>query len=380
MLKRWFLGWMVAVWGLTLWLGWLGWPAAAVADGRRFLRVKVDFLNEVRLSVPPFRETPVGGLSALTYDRDRGVFYALSDDRSEKAPARFYTLVLRFDPQQPRLNSVEVTDVTVLRDPQGSLFAPGTIDPEGLALSPTGSLWIATEGIAPRKIPPFIAEFDRDGTWRRSLPIPDRYVPVPEQKRGVQDNLGFEALTLVVAAPTDPYRLFAVTESALAQDVRPATQGARSRFLHFYTDGALLPPMVVAEHFYPVEVAPAGGIMGITELMALDRAGHFLSLERSFGSKGFGIKLWQIATGAASDTSTIPSLTELSPSLRAIAKKLVLDLSTLGITLDNLEGMTLGPKLADGSQSLLLISDDNFNPKQFTQVLLLRLRLEPGSA
>lgn len=366
-------------WAIALWLCW-GWTGAALASERTFLNLKVDFLNEVRLPPQVFQDTPVGGLSALVYDRDHGLFYALSDDRSEKAPARFYTLALDFDRQQPRLKGVAVREMTPIRDAQGQLFPAGTIDPEGMALSPTGTLWIATEGITPQKIPPFIAEYDQDGTWRRSLPIPERFRPDPENQRGVQDNLGFESLTLVPNAPTDPYRLFTVTESALAQDVRPATQGARSRFLHFYTDGAFLPPMVVAEHFYPVEVAPAGGIIGITELMALDRAGHFLSLERSFGSKGFGVKLWQIATGAAADTAMVPSLSRIGGNLRAIAKKLVLDLANLGITLDNLEGMTLGPKLADGSQSLILISDDNFNPKQITQILLFRLRIERSSS
>jgi hypothetical protein len=57
-----------------------------------------------------------------------------------------------------------------------------------------------------------------------------------------------------------------------------------------------------------------------------------------------------------------------------VKKKLVLDLSTLDIDLDNLEGMTLGPRLPDGSQSLLLVSDDNFTDEQMTQFLLFRLK------
>ncbi|MGA1603886.1 MAG: endonuclease/exonuclease/phosphatase, partial [Prochlorothrix sp.] len=38
------------------------------------------------------------------------------------------------------------------------------------------------------------------------------------------------------------------------------------------------------------------------------------------------------------------------------------------------EGRTLGPVLADGSQSLLMISDNNFSPEQQTQLLLFRLQ------
>jgi hypothetical protein len=35
--------------------------------------------------------------------------------------------------------------------------------------------------------------------------------------------------------------------------------------------------------------------------------------------------------------------------------------------------MTLGSRLPDGSQSLVLVSDDNFNEAQVTQFLLFRL-------
>ena len=41
-----------------------------------------------------FAGTPVGGLSSITYDSARGLFYSLSDDQSQFAPARFYTLTL----------------------------------------------------------------------------------------------------------------------------------------------------------------------------------------------------------------------------------------------------------------------------------------------
>ena len=54
-------------------------------------------------------------------------------------------------------------------------------------------------------------------------------------------------------------------------------------------------------------------------------------------------------------------------------KTLLLDLRTLGIPLDNIEGMTLGPQLPDGRRSLVLVSDNNFAASQFTQFLLFAL-------
>ncbi|WP_353734985.1 esterase-like activity of phytase family protein [Okeania sp. SIO2C2] len=56
-------------------------------------------------------------------------------------------------------------------------------------------------------------------------------------------------------------------------------------------------------------------------------------------------------------------------------KKLLLDFSTLEIVLDNIEGITFGPKLADGQRSLILVSDNNFNPLQITQILIFSTNL-----
>ncbi len=58
-----------------------------------------------------------------------------------------------------------------------------------------------------------------------------------------------------------------------------------------------------------------------------------------------------------------------------MTKDLVADLSTVPQvhTLDNVEGITLGPKLADGRQSVVLVSDDNFSPQQITQFLAFAL-------
>lgn len=53
--------------------------------------------------------------------------------------------------------------------------------------------------------------------------------------------------------------------------------------------------------------------------------------------------------------------------LRVMDKELVLDLIILGIKLDNIEGMTFGPSLPSGERSLILVSDNNFNPFQFIQ-------------
>lgn len=368
---------------------------SVMAGDRTFLKVSLDFVNEYQLPKQKFEHTPVGGLSGLTYDRIDDVFYAISDDRSEFAPARFYALKLKFSTQkeQPNLENVEVIGVDFLKDKTGNTYAKGEVDPEGIALTGDRTVLVSSEGVTSKSIPPFIDEFDLlTGKWIRSLPIPQRYLFEPKKEpnsnknqlpnpepQGVKDNLGFEALTVVRDSIGDPYRVFAITENALAQDTQTdESQPSESRFLHYLVGD--IAPLIVAEHRYPVEaMTPTVTQIGVNDIISLDRGGHFLTLERSNGSNGLSAKIWQIFTGDANDTSAIKSFRN-SPNVRSIRKKLVLDLATLGIKLDNLEGMTIGPRLADGSQSLILVSDDNFSDRQVTQFLVFRLNRNSSHA
>lgn len=352
-----------------------------------FLDINLEFLGQYELPKLNFKDTPVGGLSGLTYDRQLDRFYAISDDRSNFAPARFYTLKLslnKTNPNKVTIDKVEVENVTFLTQESGETYAKDTVDLEGIALSPRKTLFISSEGITNKGIPPFIQEYDlQTGKIRQSIKIPDRYLPNnPEEgketaPRGVQDNLGFEALTLNPngLAAEDPFRLFTATESSLLQDAtpdKPETQ-TTTRFLH-YVINPIGQPILVAEHIYLLDFAPDDVISnGLTELVALDGEGYLLSLERTYGFAGSGAKIFQTINNNATDTSSIPALAENKSKVVPLKKQLVLDLSTLGIKLDNLEAMTFGPNLPDGSKTLLLVSDDNFQKDQVTQFLLFKI-------
>jgi hypothetical protein len=354
------------------------------ADKRIFLDVSLEFLDEYQLPKMTFEETPVGGLSAIAYDRQRDRFYSLSDDPSAFAPARFYTLRLTLDSKETGsigIKNVSVEGVTALTAEDGQPYARNTINPEGLAFAAPNTVFVASEGVSSAGIPPFVNEFDLStGQWRKSLPIPQRYLPDAAgaaQQRGVQDNMGFESLTLNPGGAGEPLRLFTATEAPLLQDrdAPDSEQPPKNRLLHYLTSLTGDPPVLIAEHLYPMDKAPKWSIVnGLTDLMVLDGGGHFLSLERSLGFLGYGARIFQVATGGATDTSAIASLKGEVKGIEPVRKKLLLNLAELGITLDNLEGMTLGPRLPDGTQSLLLVSDNNFEEEQKTQFLLFRLK------
>jgi hypothetical protein len=352
------------------------------AEQRLFLPLSLEFLGEYQLPKTKFKDTPVGGLSGITYDRKADRFYAVSDDRSDRAPARFYTLKLELDQTTaPKIKKITVENVTTLTQADGKPYEKGKIDPEGIALSPLDTVFISSEGGVNQGIPPFVHEFDRKtGAFKRQVTIPLSFLPNgigDKQTRGVQDNLAFEALTLNAGATSgDPFNLFTATEAALMQDREEPSpdRGESVRMLHYYVQPSQI--TLLGEHLYLLEPKPRRmRDHGLTDMLAIDQAGHFIALERSFGLSGFQVKLFQAATGGASDTSRVASFKGKLTGVQPIRKQLLLDLNQLKIGLDNLEGMTLGPRLADGSQSLLVVSDDNFQPLQENQFLLFRLKM-----
>jgi hypothetical protein len=100
-------------------------------------------------------------------------------------------------------------------------------------------------------------------------------------------------------------------------------------------------------------------------------------MERSFsvGAPGTGntIKLYTVELAGAKNVVARESLAGQLDRIRPVRKELLLDLDVLGIPLDNVEGMAFGPDLPDGRRTLVLVSDNNFAPAQFTQFLLFAL-------
>jgi hypothetical protein len=357
------------------------------AEDRLFQNISLDLLGEI--IVPKnteFGKTLIGGLSGITYSPKDDLFYAVSDDRSEKAPARFYQLKLKLDKTGKPIDT-KFTGVTTLKNESGKTYEKGTIDPEGIAITPQGTVWVSSEGVASADIPPFVNEYEiESGKLLRSLRIPEHYIPKTDKngKRvGIQNNMGFESLTLSANAArlgaTEPYRLFTAAENALEQDkpdvgdALDTTDGDDVRFMHYSMQDQRVD--LVAEYLYQLEQKPLGSDkFGLVEMASIDGAGRFLSLERSFGLGGFSIQVFQTIFAGCKDTSMLPSIQGLDTVVKPAQKELLLNLNNLDLTLDNLEGMTLGPRLPDGSQSLIMVSDDNFNKLQKTQILVFRIK------
>jgi hypothetical protein len=351
--------------------------ASSAAAAGRDDAPTLEFLGEEILPTGlQFEGTEVGGLSSIAYDAERDLYYVISDDQSVIDPARFYTFDLDVADGDLDPGDVTVTDVTTLLDAAGQPFAAASFDPEGLALTGAGELVITSEGIATRLIPPWVRLFGLDGRQLEDLPVPLAFVPdaIP-QARGVRQNLGFESGAVV------GNHFWTGSEAALVQDGPAAslTQESPARLLrynlvtgrpdkqHVYWTDTIAEPPVPATNF---------AVNGLVELLPLDRH-SFLSMERSFsvGAPGTGntIKLYTVELAGAKNVVARESLAGQLDRIRPVRKELLLDLDVLGIPLDNVEGMALGPDLPDGRRTLVLVSDNNFAPAQFTQFLLFAL-------
>ncbi len=315
----------------------------------------------------------VGGLSGLTYDPGCDLFYAVSDDRGAIAPPRFFTLTIGLGAAGAE---VEVLGATLLRDADGVPFARGDLDPEAVALAADGTLYLATEGVPHRGVPPMVGLFQLDGGIRGTLSLPQHYLGGADGRWGVHDNHGFEGLSL----SPDGKWLFVATESSLIQDGPPADleRGAMARLLRFDVATGQL----AGEYLYRVEPVPdvprpasAYASTGVSEILAVD--GHrVVVVERSF-SAGVGnrVRLYLVELEGAPDIRGLASIREVAdPGSLQAPKRLFADLRDLGVDPDNIEGLALGPALDDGRRLLVLISDNNFQPSvQDNQVLLFAL-------
>jgi Esterase-like activity of phytase len=329
-------------------------------------------------------EARFGGVSGLAVDPSSGELLGICDDSTDSR-----VFVFRLQPPGPGAPfRVNLHAYFPLPPATG---IPPVLDPEGIAISLDGRLFVASEGIGhvePRT-PPGILVYTRAYQFVGALEVPEKFHPTPvgPEVRGVRDNAAFESLTLT----PDERRLYTATETALVQDSPPAaiTHPTLARILEYQREGATFVP--AREFAYALEpladpgFTPRFAVTGLVELLALGES-EFLSMERGFAEEGGDsdrrlntIRIFRASLAGATDVSDIEALGG-RPEIVTVRKTLVLDLGTLtGLSqelsgLDNFEGMAFGPALPDGSRTLLVVSDDNFSERQRTWFLLFRIR------
>ncbi|MCV7200320.1 phytase [Mycobacterium angelicum] len=331
-----------------------------------------------------FGGTPIGGLSGISYDSGRQIYYVISDDYSANAPVRFYTV--RLSLSDKGISDVAFTGVRPLLDTSGQPFARQNLDarppvvppdPEGVAFDAARQrLYWTSEGERPTDrepilVDPLVRIAALDGAYLGQFALPPN-LAMSAQRTGPRRNRALEGLTLT----PDGRSLFAAMELPGYNDGPPKSDGHQvlTRITKF--DVATGEP--TAQYAYPIEAPNLGAQFdGVSDLVALSDS-TFLVVERS-NSLPPVIRIYRAEIGAATDVLSRPSL--LGGALTPMRKSLAFDVSALSVAPDlwpknlvyNLEGITLGPKLPDGRQSVVLVSDNDFSPTQVTQFLLLAM-------
>ena len=303
-----------------------------------------------------------GGISGLDYDPDNQTYYAISDDRSEKAPARFYEL--KMDLSDQGIAGLDIAATDTLTGQGGKPFATGGIDPEAIRVDQKRQqiTW-SSEGDASGKPQIFVAGMD--GKAKRTFDLPEAFLPNAGRTRGIHLNLAFEGLAI---AP-DGKTLYAMTENALVQDGDKATFDAGSPSRLLTIDLATGKPG--AEYVYETDKIPfrpkqEGGSAdnGVSEMLMLD-ADHLVTVERSYvAGVGNHIAFYVVSLDGADDVSGKASIDGAKPLQKTLWFKI--DKGDFeGLDVDNVECLTFGPDIG-GERSFVIASDNNFSSHQKT--------------
>ncbi|WP_339907343.1 esterase-like activity of phytase family protein [Symmachiella dynata] len=321
-----------------------------------------------------------GGISALEYAGDKNRFFALADrgpdDGATGYQCRFHELNIDFDENGTRPADISIVSTTLLSDVSGrpmtgnaTVYAPtdklaGRFDPEGIRLTKNNTLLISDE------YGPHVMEFSLSGKEQRRFPLPAYFSALhpgdskaAENKlnhSGRSSNRGLEGLALT----PDGQFAYGIFQGPLLQDAsrtkkgKPFGRNCRIVKLDTHTGETW-------EYVYQLDDVDHG----LNEILALNDH-QFLVIERD-GETGDEAKFKRImqidltATTAIDGSKALPK-NGLPSNITPAAKTVFIDLldpqfGLAGSSMPKkIEGLSHGPRLADGRQTLVIASDNDF--------------------
>lgn len=366
-------------------------------------------------------QTRLGGFgSDLSYDAATGTFYGTTD----RGPGggvlpyqpRLQAFTLDIDRATGAIRGFDLQATTLFTQANGDAYTGlnptlasgsmstlgGSLDPEGLARLPNGHFLVSDE------YGPSVIEFDQSGRAVRTFAVPANLVPRRSNgsvdytgdrdkvTTGRQDNRGFEGLTVSADGKT----AYAMLQDPLFEEGANGAKadGRYSRNVRIVQyDVATGQP--TKQYIYQLESLSAindridgtdqdfeanrqGRSIGISAIQALPN-GTLLVLERD--NRGLGVddpnaaltvgskRIWQVDLSNATDVSTISlkGRNDLPDGVTPVAKSatpfidLAAALKAMGLSVpEKIEGFTFGPRLADGSYTLIVATDNDYSVTQ----------------
>ncbi len=316
----------------------------------------------------------IGGLSGIDYSK--GFYYFVIDDA--KNP-RF--VKAKIDIQGNEMKSVDFMNVFYLNDTATTFYKDSFLDLESIFIDDeTQEVNFVSEGFIRNKKSPLVFTTDSVGKFVYNYTIPDYFIPKADQN--IKHNGVFEGSSKSINGKG----FWVAMEAPLTSDgEEPAFKKTSSPVRITYFDKKT--KKATKQFAYQLEhiTKPSKGdinLNGLTSILEY-KENHFFIIERTYqngyGAYGNIIRIFDAYVDeSTTNTLDIQSLKETA--FIPLKKRLVLNFEdikgelTEGI-IDNIEGLTFGPKLTNGNQSLVLVADDNFQlyGKQLNQLILLEI-------
>ncbi|WP_158838224.1 esterase-like activity of phytase family protein [Polaribacter sp. L3A8] len=336
-------------------------------------KTSLTFLDEFVLADSiSFQHLIIGGLSGLDYAN--GDYYFVVDDAHNP---RFVKAAISI--QKNKIQAVDFKNVVFLNDTVTSYYKDNALDLESIFVDEEKQeVNFVGEGSINDGKSPTIFKTDLNGKFLEAYELPKSL----SNNKEIKHNAVFEGSSKSL----DGKGFWVAMEAPLKTDGEEPTFTKTSspvRITYFDKTSK----KATKQFAYQLEhiTKPSKGninLNGVTSILEY-KENHFFIIERTYQS-GYGAhgNIVRIFDAVLDEQTTnvleVASLKETK--FIPLKKRLLLNFEdeknqlTDGIV-DNIEGLTFGPKLANGNQSLILVSDDNFQlyGKQLNQFILLEI-------
>ncbi|MBA6156596.1 esterase-like activity of phytase family protein [Tenacibaculum sp. S7007] len=335
--------------------------------------VKLNFINEFTVKDSLMLDnTIIGGISGIDYHNND--YYMVIDDAWNPRVLMGDILI-----KSDSIKSVAFKKVIRLNDTLTQFYNDNALDLESIFVK-GDKISLVSEGSIRRGKNPTVFEIDINGTFQKEIETPNYFKANSIAKP--KHNAAFESSSKSI----DDKGFWVAMEAPLGADgEEPTFHETESPVRITYFDDKT--NKASKQFAYQLEKIdkPAKGkvnLNGVTAILQYTERDFFV-IERiyqsGYGSYGNVVRIFKASIEEKStNTLNIQSLKE--EEYVPLKKELLFDFSAIQEKLtdkiiDNIEGITFGPKLSNGNQSLILVSDDNFQAygKQLNQFILLEI-------
>lgn len=336
--------------------------------------IKLNYLDEYIVDDSTvFRNSLVGGVSGIDYSNNK--YYMVVDDSSNPR-----ILVSKITIKKNKISDINFLDVISVKDSTSQFLVNNALDLESIFIDNEYNINLTSEGNINGGKSPSVFVIDSLGKFKKEVKIPSYFDSIDLGKP--KHNAAFESSTKSI----DKKGFWVAMEGPLGVDgEEPTFKTTNSPIRISYFDSAL--NKATKQFAYQLEKIDKPGkgninLNGVTAILQYTNTSFFI-VERiyqsGYGSYGNTIRIFK-ATVQSTSTNTLNIQSLKNEKFIPLKKELLFDFASVKEKLtdniiDNIEGITFGPVLPNGNQSLLLVSDDNFQKfgKQLNQVILLEI-------